>query len=56
MSVSIQLQNISNKGADEVVQLYITQPDSDHINPKFSLKQFKRIFIGPGEKKLLHFH
>ena len=55
MSVSIQLQNISNKGADEVVQLYITQPDSDHINPKFSLKQFKRIFIGPGEKKIITF-
>ena len=52
---SLQVENISEKYTEEVIQMYITQPDSNYINPKFSLKQFKRIFLGPREKKNITF-
>ena len=55
MTVSLQVENISDKYTEEVIQMYITQPDSNYINPKFSLKQFKRIFLGPREKKNITF-
>ncbi len=55
MTVSLKVENISDKYTEEVIQMYITQPDSNYINPKFSLKQFKRIFLGPREKKIITF-
>mgnify|MGYP000241673784 FL=1 len=55
MTVSLQVENISDKYTEQVIQMYITQPDSNYINPKFSLKQFKRIFLGPREKKIITF-
>ena len=55
MTVSIQVENLSNKDAEEVIQMYITQPESDLISPKFTLKRFKRIFLAPGEKKIIRF-
>ena len=55
MTVSLQVENISDKYTEEVIQMYITQPYSNYINPKFSLKQFKRIFLGPREKKNITF-
>ena len=55
MTVSLQVENISDKYTEQVIQMYITQPDSNYINPKFSLKQFKRIFLGPREKKNITF-
>ena len=55
MTASLQVENISDKYTEQVIQMYITQPDSNYINPKFSLKQFKRIFLGPREKKIITF-
>ena len=55
MTASLQVENISDKYTEQVIQMYITQPDSNYLNPKFSLKQFKRIFLGPREKKIITF-
>ena len=55
MIASLQVENYSDKEAEEVIQMYITLPESDYINPKFTLKQFKRVFLGPGEKKIISF-
>lgn len=55
MTASLQVENYSDKEAEEVIQMYITLPESDYINPKFTLKQFKRVFLGPGEKKIISF-
>ena len=55
MTVNLKVENISDKHAEEVVQMYVTQPESDHNNSKFTLKQFKRIFLSPGEKKNITF-
>ena len=55
LKVSFEVRNISDKEAEEVIQMYITQPESDYISPKFTLKQFKRVFLRPGEKKIISF-
>jgi len=55
MTASLQVENNSDKEAEEVIQMYITLPESGYINPKFTLKQFKRVFLGPGEKKIISF-
>ena len=55
LKVSFEVSNISDKEAEEVIQMYITQPESDYISPKFTLKQFKRVFLRPGEKKIISF-
>ena len=34
MTVSLKVENISDKDAEEVVQMYVTQPESDHNNSK----------------------
>lgn len=49
---------ITNKGpvaADEVVQLYITDVQASVRTPLFSLKDFKRVTLQPGESKTLKF-
>ncbi len=40
--------------ADEVVQLYITDPQTGD-NSLFSLKGFKRVRLKPGESKIVQF-
>ena len=55
VTASLQVQNISDTDAEEVIQLYITQPESDQISPKFTLKQFKRVSFASGEEKTVKF-
>ncbi len=56
VTVSFQIQNISDTDAEEVFQLYITQPKSDQISPKFTLKKFKRVLLSGGEEKIVKFN
>ncbi|WP_183575101.1 glycoside hydrolase family 3 N-terminal domain-containing protein [Mucilaginibacter sp. X5P1] len=57
-NITVQAESIvTNNGkteADEVVQLYITNPD-DGENPLFSLKGFKRVHLKPGESQNVQF-
>ena len=46
--------NTGKMAADEVVELYITNPQTGD-NPLFSLKGFKRILLKPGESKTVTF-
>jgi beta-glucosidase len=46
--------NTGRMEADEVVQLYITDPQNGE-NPLFSLKGFKRIKLKPGESQIVNF-
>ena len=55
VTASFQVQNISDTDAEEVIQLYITQPGSDQISPQFTLKQFKRVSLASGEEKTVKF-
>ncbi len=49
--VSVNVKNTGKKDGDEVVQLYVSYPDSKVERPVKQLKGFKRIFIPAGEIK-----
>lgn len=49
--VSVNVKNTGKWDGDEVVQLYVSYPDSKVERPIKQLKGFKRIFIPKGESK-----
>ncbi|MDD3322104.1 MAG: glycoside hydrolase family 3 C-terminal domain-containing protein [Paludibacter sp.] len=49
--VSIDVKNTGKRDGDEVVQLYVSFPDSKVERPLKQLKGFKRVFIPAGESK-----
>lgn len=49
--VSVNVKNTGKWDGDEVVQLYVSYPDSKVERPIKQLKGFKRIFIPEGESK-----
>ena len=53
--VSVDVENISNREGDEVVQLYIHDAVASVARPIKELKGFKRITLKPGEKKTVTF-
>ena len=48
ISVSFQLKNSGEMNGDEVVQLYVTFPDSKVIRPKLKLCAFNRVYVESG--------
>jgi beta-glucosidase len=48
LTVSVKVKNTGDYKADEVVQLYVSVPDPDGIQPQWSLKNFARISLGVG--------
>ncbi len=53
--VSVTVKNVGSIAGDEVVQIYVRDPESTIPVPIRSLKGFKRIFIKPGETHTLTF-
>ena len=51
VKVSFQLENEGNMPADEVVQLYVSRPESKVEWPAKELKAFKRVSLNAGETK-----
>lgn len=49
--VSVNVKNTGKRDGDEVVQLYVSYPDSKLERPVKQLKGFKRVFIRAGESK-----
>ena len=49
--VSVNVRNTGKRNGDEVVQLYVSYPDSKVERPMKQLKGFKRVFIPAGETK-----
>jgi len=49
--VSVNLKNSGKRDGDEVVQLYVSYPDSKVERPLKQLKGFKRVFIRAGDTK-----
>ena len=49
MMISVDVKNTGNRDGEEVVQLYVSYPDSKVERPIKQLKGFKRVFI-PAEK------
>lgn len=55
LDVSVVVSNTSKITGDEVVQLYISHPQSIHKVAFRSLKGFQRISLEPGEQKTINF-
>ena len=55
INVSVNVTNTSNYDGDEVVQLYISLPDSKLKKPIRSLQGFKRIHLKAGETQPVEF-
>jgi beta-glucosidase len=55
VTVSIKVTNTGKLAGDEVVQLYLSNPDASVPVPIRSLKGFKRIHLLPGETKTVSF-
>jgi beta-glucosidase len=55
ITVSADVANTGGRGGAEVVQLYITAPDSPVKRPIKQLAGFQRVELKPGEKKTVSF-
>ncbi len=53
--VKATVANQSNVAAEEVVQLYISEPQQNYLTPLYSLKGFQRIALKPNERKVISF-
>lgn len=49
INVSFKLENSGDYDSDEVVQLYVSYPDSKVERPAIALKAFKRVFVSKGK-------
>jgi len=53
--VSVTVSNTGKRAGDEIVQLYIRDVVSSVTRPVMELKDFKRISLAPGERKVVEF-
>ena len=51
--VSVNVKNTGKRDGDDVVQLYVSYPDSKVERPIKQLKGFKRVFIPAGDTKIV---
>lgn len=55
ITVSLTLTNTGKYAGEEVVQLYINDPVASIIQPMKKLKDFKKVFLVPGQSKIINF-
>ena len=53
--VSVKVKNSGEYNADEVVQLYVSVPDPEGIQPRWSLKNFTRVSLDKGSSTEVSF-
>lgn len=53
ISVSVDIENTGKKAGKEVVQLYVSKPDSKIERAEKELKSFKKVMVQPGNSKKL---
>ncbi|MRR19691.1 beta-glucosidase [bacterium] len=51
VNITLRLKNTGNYDSDEVVQLYVSFPESKVDRPAIALKGFRRVHLGKGEEK-----
>lgn len=56
ISLSVTVSNTSKIAGEEVIQLYLTNPNTLVKSPLKALKGFDRIFLKPGERKTVKFN
>ncbi|MHC1770592.1 MAG: glycoside hydrolase family 3 C-terminal domain-containing protein [Flexilinea sp.] len=55
VQVSVKIKNIGKMAGKEIVQLYISKPESRVIRPLKELKGFKKVYLEPGQEKEVSF-
>lgn len=53
VKVSVDVENTGKMAGDEVVQLYVSHPQSKTPTANLSLQGFRRVHLNPGEKKTI---
>lgn len=56
LTVSFDIANAGGRAGKEVAQLYLSDLVSSCVRPEMELKQFRKISLGPGERKTVSFH
>ena len=55
VGISIEVANIGERAADEVVQLYVRDLQASVTRPVKELRGFARVHLGPGERRTVRF-
>jgi beta-glucosidase len=55
IEVRARITNVGDRAGDEVVQVYVRDPEASLTRPVLELKSFARVELGPGESRLLTF-
>jgi beta-glucosidase len=55
MDVSFELSNVGKYAGEEIAQLYIRDDVASLTRPVKELKDFRKIYLKPGETKFIHF-
>lgn len=55
VNVSLMIENTGHREGEEVVQLYLTDRTASVSQPPKQLRGFKRIYLKPGERKMISF-
>jgi beta-glucosidase len=55
VSIAVTVRNVGRRAGDEVVQLYIRDPEASVSRPIKQLRGFKRVALDPGESRTVTF-
>ena len=55
VSVSVGVRNVGDRDGDEVVQLYVRDPEASVTRPVMELRGFARVGLAPGERRRVTF-
>jgi len=55
LKVTVKVKNSGKISGKEVVQLYVSDPESEVIKPKKELKDFAKVELEPGQEKIVEF-
>ncbi|MDO5396444.1 MAG: glycoside hydrolase family 3 C-terminal domain-containing protein [bacterium] len=55
VTMTVDVKNTGNTGGKEVVQLYVSHPQSNSMTPKKQLKGFEKVELAAGETKTVSF-
>ncbi len=55
VAISLELANVGDRTADEVVQLYVRDLAASVTRPVKELRGFARVHLGPGERRVVRF-
>ena len=53
--VSVDVANVGDRAGDEVVQLYVRDPEATVARPVLELRGFCRVGLAPGERRTVSF-